>query len=246
MKVYSIICLLFLCSLPTLAQPRGPRPFASLSIGPGVTFQRNIRFDNLKDDSDKPTIISAIPFARFKLGPVSLAGKGIALALPSGFLRTSLLFNRLGSRYYGPDMDRRKDSWAFGFSLAIPMIRLSFSKDIQSRSEGSQTSINIGRMLFLGPIMLRPGISFTYSDSEYINYYYGVRDHEISANRHKYGPGGSWSYGLNLMSSYAFNESYSITTIFSHRILGPRVRQSPTTRTDRVNSFILGLSMKVF
>ena len=122
---------------------------------------------------------------------------------------------------------------------------MSFSKDIQSRSKGSQTSFNIGRMFFLGPLLLRPGLDFTYSDSEYINYYYGVKGHEVTSSRSKYLPGGSWSYGISLMNTYSFSPLYSMTAILSHKILGSRVRVSPTTRTDRVNSFILGFSMKV-
>lgn len=246
LKASLFIFIISLTSLDSFAR-QGP-PKYQFTLGPGVIFKRNIRFDNMYDKADKPTIVQFIPFATLNLGPFSLNGGGAQVRLPGlPFLWPSLVVARIGDRYYGPDMDRRKDSWAMGLNLKIPFISLRAIRDIQGRSHGSIYTLSLGKMFLIGPsLRIRPNIAMKYYDGKFVDYYYGVKENEVTSDRSFYAPGGSIGYSSRVMINYQIQERLSLINFFSYQILGPKVEKSPTTKTDKVVSVIIGLSYRIF
>lgn len=239
-----ILSLLLSCKT-VFAQPK--RKAFAFSIGPGVVAKTNNRHDNQYDKSDKPTNISFIPFVRLKLGPISLSGGGISLNLARvSFVSPYLILKRAGHKYYGIDMDKRKGSWFFGGGIRIPFLKAEFIKDIQSRSEGSITNLDLSkRMSFGKTITIIPGLGFSFRNSQYNNYYYGVRSHEVTSSRSVYMADSSWAYSLSVLGSYKFSDKLSSTVIIKHTTLGDEITDSPTTRTDKEQSLILGISYDI-
>lgn len=245
MKKLLIITTMFLMSAVN-AQGR-KRPTYEFSIGPGVAAKTSTRFDNSYDKADKATNIQAIPFMSLKLGPISLNGGGIQLNLARvSFVSPYLSFSRDGERYYGDGMDRRKDSWFFGGGMRIAFFNIEYKKDVQSRSEGSIINLGVSKRFMFGKWMLNTGLGASYRSSSYNNYYYGVKSHEVTAQRELYQPKGSWAYKPNFMVNYSFNDSWNASFIMSHTILGNQVDNSPTTKKDTETAAILGVSYKVF
>lgn len=243
MKYFTLATLIFFLYSPQgLAQPNQNK-FFGFSLGGGVAMKRNIRFDNTYDRADKPTNINYFPFALIKLGPLKLSGRGIEAStwFAAPFIRPFILLTRSGDRYYGPGMDRRKDSWFVGGGINLLFLRLSFIRDIQSRSSGSLYSASLGHRIMIDKWFLRPSLTMTYNNQKYNNYYYGVRTSEVTSQRPEYTPVGAFSYTLSLLANYSITDNWKIFSTVSHSILGSTVRNSPTTRTDRVNSFFLSL-----
>jgi outer membrane protein len=96
-----------------------------------------------------------------------------------------------------------------------------------------------------GKWMLNPSFGASYRNSNYNNYYYGVRSHEVTASRESYMPTGSWAYSLSNMTGYSFNDDWSLNFILSHTILGGQVDSSPTTKKDYETTAVLGFSYNV-
>ncbi|MDD0853435.1 MipA/OmpV family protein [Halobacteriovorax sp. GB3] len=243
MKILTLASLfIFFYSAEIKAQQNGKK-FFGFSLGAGAAVKRNIRFDNTYDRSDKPTNINYFPFATIKIGPLRLSGRGIEAStwFAAPFIRPFVLLTRSGDRYYGPEMDRRKDSWFLGGGINILFLRLSFLKDVQSRSHGSLYSASLGHRIMIDKWFLRPSLTMTYNNQKYNNYYYGVRPHEVSLERPEYTAHGAFSYTLSLLTNYSITDHWKVFSTVSHSILGSVVRNSPTTRTDRVNSFFLAL-----
>jgi outer membrane protein len=242
-KLYIFVTTIILL---TTAHAQPKRKTFEFSIGPGVVAKTSTRFDNSYDQSDKPTNIRLIPFMNLKLGPVALRGGGIQVNLGRYlFISPYLSFSRDGERYYGEGMDRRKDSWFLGGGMRIAFFNIEYKKDVQSRSEGATTSMSVGKMFHFGDFMIRPSLGASYRNSNYNNYYYGVRAHEVTSSRALYLPEGSWAYSLSSSFIYPFEKKMSASFIVNHTLLGSEVDNSPTTRKDTETAFILGFAYSV-
>lgn len=239
-----ILGISLLLTTTTLAQQK--RKTFAFSLGPGVVAKTSTRFDNSYDPADKATNIRFIPFMNLKLGPISLRGGGVQLNLGRvNFVSPYVSLSRGGERYYGEGMDKRKDSWFFGGGMRIAFFNISYKKDVQSRSNGAIIDLGVSKMFHFGDLMIRPGLSGSYRSSNYNNYYYGVRSHEVTADREAYLPKGSWAYTLSSSFVYPFEKKFSTSFIVNHTMLGSEVDKSPTTRKDTETAMILGLSYNI-
>lgn len=236
----ALITALFLLSIQTVAQQQGEKQFLNFTLGAGVALKTNIRFDNQKDDSDKPTIIRPIPFATLQIGPVRITGPAVTVSLwsPTPWVRPYLTLTRFGERYYGPGMERRLDSWFAGGGVSVLFFDFNYIADVQGRSHGDIFSASIAHRIMAGPIFFRPAFTVIYHDENYTDYHYGVLPSEVTATRAEYNPGSSLSYRLGFISTYSLNDNWKIFTNMGYTILGSPVKNSPTVRTDKVFNLI--------
>jgi len=90
-------------------------------------------------------------------------------------------------------MDTRKSSLDAGIGVEYKFnnVRVDYSMmfDILGNYKGYESSSNVSYVWRLGAFFIEPSIGLKYQDSDMVNYYYGVRAHEVSATRGAYSPG---------------------------------------------------------
>ncbi|WP_334036560.1 MipA/OmpV family protein [Alteromonas macleodii] len=87
-------------------------------------------------------------------------------------------------------MDDRDFSYAAGVGLNYNtgswVYSLSTNADILGKFDGYQASARIGKRFRINNFMIEPSIGINYQDSNYVDYYYGVRPEEATAFRSAY------------------------------------------------------------
>lgn len=87
-------------------------------------------------------------------------------------------------------MDDRDFSYAAGVGLNYNtgswVYSLSTNADILGKFDGYQASARIGKRFRINNVMIEPSIGVNYQDSNYVDYYYGVRPEEATAFRSAY------------------------------------------------------------
>ena len=82
------------------------------------------------------------------------------------------------------NMEERKFSMDAGLGLSYEKkdwkIALSSMFDVLGRSEGYEAKANISRVFRKGPLFFEPRLSFSYLDSNHVDYYYGVKANETN------------------------------------------------------------------
>ncbi len=74
----------------------------------------------------------------------------------------------------GLAINYKRESWTFSSR---------FRADALSRSNGIETNFKIGKQYRYGPVAIEPNIELTYLDDNNVDYYYGVRASEATAER---------------------------------------------------------------
>lgn len=77
----------------------------------------------------------------------------------------------------GVGLNYNADSWVYS---------LSTNADILGKFDGYQASARIGKQFRVDKFMIEPSVGVTYQDSNYVDYYYGVRPEEATAFRNTY------------------------------------------------------------
>jgi outer membrane protein len=87
-------------------------------------------------------------------------------------------------------MDDRKPSIDLGLGLEYAKgdwkFELSSLHDVLGRSNGSELSAGLSKIFRHGPFFIEPGFGLSYLDSHYVDYYYGVKDDEVTSFRPSY------------------------------------------------------------
>ena len=87
-------------------------------------------------------------------------------------------------------MEDRDFSYAAGVGLNYNtgswVYSLSTNADILGKFDGYQASARIGKQFRVNNFMIEPSVGVNYQDSNYVDYYYGVRPEEANAFRSAY------------------------------------------------------------
>lgn len=87
-------------------------------------------------------------------------------------------------------MEDRDFSYAAGFGFNYNtgswVYSLSTNADILGKFDGYQASASIGKRFRIDNFMIEPSVGVNYQDSNYVDYYYGVRPEEATAFRNAY------------------------------------------------------------
>ena len=98
------------------------------------------------------------------------------------------------------DRDRTIDGGlVFGYQPKdVARFELSYMHDVLSKHKGSETSFQISRQFNRGPFFFVPEVSVHYLSANLIDYYYGVKESEATANRAAYSAKSGLSYRADL------------------------------------------------
>ena len=87
-------------------------------------------------------------------------------------------------------MDERKSSLDVGFGVNYARddwkLELSTLHDVLDRSNGTELGAGLSKVFRSGSFFIEPSIGLSYLESRYVDYYYGVKNSEVTSFRPRY------------------------------------------------------------
>jgi outer membrane protein len=225
------------CAAVTLAawsqEPApGERPRPDVSIGAGVVF-----WPTPYEDVD--TKVFPIPIGSLRYGRLWIEGVRLGYRVFGGRGGGLDVFARPRFDGFDPDdggvlagMDEREESVEAGLALSLRRqhfeVRLSATADVLDRNEGSELALESTWPFEAGRFRLTPGVALLFGDDDLIDYYYGVRLHEVTADRPAYSPGSTLTARASLNATRRIGSSHwSVVTLLNVNRPGEEIRDSP-------------------
>jgi len=207
-----IFCLTLL--LPVSSYAEKPKDSSGFLYGLGLSTnkeiykgydRRNILLPIIGYKGEKLNVFG--PFVSYEVEKI--AGiKILVQAAPrfQGFDNTdSYIFEGMADRKFSMDagigLNYQKNDWKLNFSSMF---------DVLNRSSGMELTSSIGHTFRFGPFFVEPRITFSYLDSNHVDYYYGVGKEEVNVNRTEYVGESALNTGIGIsMSTPIFLGGYT-------------------------------------
>ncbi|MCW8838251.1 MAG: MipA/OmpV family protein [Thiovulaceae bacterium] len=156
---------------------------------------------------------------------------------------------------YSPDdsfemngLSEKENSWegglAFSASLNDSYIEIMYLHDLLNKYNSYIAKVELGYSLEYGKISFYPSIVYTYQNSDFLNYYYGVSSNEtLTSNYSMYTPNSDFKFAAQSYINYKINKDLS--ALFNVRIdfLSIEARNSPLTEK---NYYYSGLASLIY
>lgn len=126
----------------------------------------------------------------------------------------------------------------YGFELEADFVKAA-SKEA-GFSRGAVASLQLSRTYALGDWALVPRVGVEYQSSRYVDYYYGVRPGEATAERPSFAGKGSWSPEAGLLVRYRASPRQFVFANFNYERYAKEVRNSPLMNASGIPQLILG------
>jgi outer membrane protein len=108
----------------------------------------------------------------------------------------------------GLGLNYKNEQWKLDFSA---------THDILNTSNGHLLNASLAHVFNKGPIFIEPSLSVSYQDSNYIDYYYGVKDNEVTVSRSAFTGKGAVnkSIGLSISTPIFFDGFTRLATQYT-------------------------------
>lgn len=207
-----IFSLTLLLAFPSYAEK--PKDSSGFLYGLGLSTnkeiykgydRRNILLPIIGYKGEKLNVFG--PFVSYEVEKI--AGiKVVVQAAPrfQGFDDTdSYIFEGMADRKFSMDagigLNYQKNDWKINISSMFDML---------NRSSGMELTSSIGHTFRFGPFFVEPRITFSYLDSNHVDYYYGVGKDEVNVNRTEYVGESALNTGIGIsMSTPIFLGGYT-------------------------------------
>ncbi|EPZ7319574.1 outer membrane protein OmpV [Vibrio mimicus] len=142
-------------------------------------------------------------------------------------------------------MDKRNATVDLGVNADIALgdgtVSTYFQHDIFNEHKGYKTGVNYFHIVELGSVDFVPFAGVSYQNSDYNNYYFGVKDKEATAQRKAYRAGGDFSYNLGYKLVYPINDRWEVTQTSTYTRLGSDIAHSPIVESS--NQWLVGATV---
>ncbi|ENM5887982.1 MipA/OmpV family protein [Vibrio mimicus] len=142
-------------------------------------------------------------------------------------------------------MDKRNATVDLGVNADIAFgdgtVSTYFQHDIFNEHKGYKTGVNYFHIVELGSVDFVPFAGISYQNSDYNNYYFGVKDKEATAQRKAYRAGGDFSYNLGYKLVYPINDRWEVTQTSTYTRLGSDIAHSPIV--ESANQWLVGATV---
>lgn len=205
------------------------------SIGPGVILAKNQRINNQYSRMNKATTIRFVPFFEAKNRRFSLGANGIQYRVWGDFFQNvSLVLNYTGDRYKTDQMDKRSSSFFSGLQYKYRGYSLDFVHDINNKSNGNILKGSYAHMNQLSEKwILISNVGFNWFDDRYANYYYGVKNKEVTSTRSAYKLKNYFQPVVGFLPIYKINEHFTATIGGFFKYVPNEVSKSPTMKGNQ-------------
>lgn len=200
-------------------------------------------------DIDSETL--AIPIIIYDSKWISVNGGTISLKLPSaGPVSFALSADISRDGYEASDsdalagMDEREDGFWLGGSLTwendIADLSASWTTDMSGNSDGQKLSISAARSFEQGKFEFTPRVGAVWLDENYVDYYYGVKANEVTAERGFYAPDATVNLEAGFRTTYEVTPRNSIFLDLSASALGSEIKDSPIVDGSTESRIFMG------
>lgn len=140
-------------------------------------------------------------------------------------------------------MEDRKGTFELGFEYNIDIAGGQFgvtgTADVLGEHEGYQFGVNYSRGYRLWGGMASPFVQVSYLSDDLVDYYYGVRDTEATANRLAYEASNTINYGFGVNGMFPITDRQTIIANVSHNFFGSEIEDSPIVDDSGATSVLL-------
>ncbi|GGW70903.1 MipA/OmpV family protein [Alishewanella tabrizica] len=140
-------------------------------------------------------------------------------------------------------MAKRKNSLDAGVSIQFQRDQWTLEAetlaDALNNSNGQESKLKLSYTLRSGPLQISPEAGISYATSNLVDYYYGVRQNEVTANRAFYEAGSAFNYHLGLAFSTPIFFGGMTRLGVEHHWYDKSISDSPLTDRDTgVSAFL--------
>lgn len=144
-------------------------------------------------------------------------------------------------------MEKRSDSLMGGLEMSLRnigkwRINSSIQTDLLGRHDGQEFMCSLGRHFRNGRWSLTPTAGLVWRSSTYNDYYFGVREQEVRADRPAYHPGASAEWFARVLARVEVTGSWSLLASTKLELLSGEVRDSPIVDKKVLTSTYLGVN----
>ncbi|WP_296591373.1 MipA/OmpV family protein [Methylophaga sp.] len=206
-------------------------------------------------DIDRETEL--LPIVTYENKYIELLGPQLEFKLPSWEINDSNKFEfRVVGKYefFGYEdndadilegMDDRDGGFWMGAKVEwenpVADISAEIITEVSGDSEGSSFNLGLERSWDLNErFTLTPRVVASWSDKDYVDYYYGVRQEEVNANRSFYKGDSTVNIEAGIRGDYMFNEKHFMFLDLSVTSLGSEIEDSPLVDSSTQSSVFLG------
>lgn len=199
----------------------------------------------------------AVPLLRFENEYVEFGGLELEVKLPSlalgdgGRIRFGLVGEADLNGYEAKDapilagMAQRKGALWLGakaeWENAFVNLTTAWSADVSGHSKGRRFSLGVEKEWQLGEhLLVVPYVTAHWLDKKYVDYYYGVRAAEATAERSAYVGRGGVNVDIGLRTMYRFDDHHSALLDVGITRLARHIKASPLVGRSRTSELILG------
>lgn len=113
--------------------------------------------------------------------------------------------------------------------------------DASGNSKGQRATLGLEKTFRLGQkVMLAPRVSASWMSKKYVDYYYGVRDNEVRADRPSYVGESAVNVEFGARATYLFNASHSVFLDVGVTSLAKEIKASPLVDRSTENRVSVG------
>lgn len=235
---------LLLLSAPAMAQE------TAWGLGIGLAGSQKAYTDMSRDYAAIPLLYVENRYVRFFGTDLEVRLPGIQLSATQR-LDFNLIGRYDGSGYKADDagilngMAERKGGIWGGLGMewqnGLANLRADWTHDLSGHSKGQRLHVEIDHEWHLGErFTLTPRIAATWYDSDYVDYYYGVRQDEVRWNRPGYQASSALNSAVGLRGTYRFDAHHTVTLDLQASRLASEIKDSPLVNRSTENRFFLG------
>ncbi|MFC5077898.1 MipA/OmpV family protein [Vibrio thalassae] len=166
----------------------------------------------------------------------------------SSYIKTSGIEYDLGDADSLIGMASRVTSRDLGLSADFSFEKGTLSTYVQHDISGVYNSFVGGATYFLpleiGTMDFVPFAGLSYQSAEYVDYYFGVHDNEVTEQRSSYKGQSDVSYQLGYELIIPVSKNWNITQTASYTRLGDNISDSPIV--DNANQWIVGATASYY
>ncbi|MFG6441042.1 MipA/OmpV family protein [Roseateles sp. LKC17W] len=199
----------------------------------------------------------ALPMLSYENRWFRLGGLGAEVKLPRlGISDTQSIDFRLVGKFnmdgyeakdstFLAGMNERKGGFWAGAKATwrndVAHLSAEWTADVSSHSKGQRFNLSLEKNFRLGPqLMLSPRVGASWMDKKYVDYYFGVRSHEVQAGRAASTGTSGVNAELGLRSLYMIDPHHAVFLDLGVTRLAKSIKNSPLVERSTENRVLMG------
>ena len=116
-------------------------------------------------------------------------------------------------------------------------LTLGTAHDISNKHDGYSLSLGYSYRLMYGRWFVEPSVGVSYASKDVVNYYYGVSEQDVTAERAFYQADSAVNYELGLTAGYIINRDQQVMAFAGMEFFDDEISDSPIVDDDKSLSF---------